>query len=434
MAGDLQQELQRALCEARERREQCGMLQGEVERLNRLLAQQNSAAERVPQHLPPPPSAGAAQLCSPQRDPQCGRYVVGGESPTQSPRRQRCPAAVAPPPPPHLHPPAPTPGAQMATWRDFVAAARRFRLTERDLLLVSAGTLRQLIAHCGFGGHPVDVARIELQWRQLNEGGAQPLSSPIRNRSPEPAALPPPPEPLAPPAREQSRCSRQSASGRRARSAGANSRCSDSADKWDLDFVPQKKPSLSRRADLSRRAASTSDPNLINPGRQLASGRRSASPDRTGGRLALPPYGGDGRYGDRVPLGRGGIVTSPYDDRHRPTFERCQNHTAPPAPSPSPRMLRSPVGRSQGAAGCCNPNHLTAGRKEVAAPKRGATKSPSSQYEKIRETEPGGTDYGCGRRLLKHRAKRSTGDLLRHDSSRSNLPIKPSSPGWWAGN
>eukprot|EP01062_Namystynia_karyoxenos_P035599 TRINITY_DN2603_c0_g4_i1.p1 TRINITY_DN2603_c0_g4~~TRINITY_DN2603_c0_g4_i1.p1 ORF type:complete len:470 (+),score=104.00 TRINITY_DN2603_c0_g4_i1:96-1412(+) len=431
--AQLHQELAGAVCAASTSRAQCDILQEQCLELSAQLAREraeHSLRASSPRASPARPASGAPM--SPSRPPATAADYSSLPPPLPPP-----PAPAEPPQCRSSSPPrsprrgrgtVPPSGAQLATWRDFVAAARRFRLTERDLLLVSAGTLRQLVTHCGFGGHPVDVARIELQWRHLNESGmscydtVQQLPVPP---PPPPAALP---APAPPPARLRTPSPAAAARSRTAsarRSAAASAPCGDDSPRdFDLDFVPRKKPSLSRRSPLLQRACSAADPNLMVPRPAAHTGRRSASPERLRGGPALPPYDRPGGRG-LSPQSRGGLHTAPYGERTQPTFDRCQNHG--PAQSETreraplrPTGRRSPSAETRAAhtAGS-NPNNITAGRPGFPPRRRAAAASPESRYIKISETAPYGTDYGCGKRLVPHRAKCSgTGELLAHQNMR----------------
>ena len=205
--------------------------------------------------------------------------------------------------------------AQEHAWSDFVVLAKRFSLGERDLILVSNGTLLQLIAHCGIT-NPVDIARIELQWRIKNQECG------IAVETEQVTEIPPPPVPVQLPPRQSvvpvvtrypesdlltdeeeaqlvNQALQRARDMSRGRSAGLRSpsRSSYSTSpnrkliRNDEDFkIPtqRRKPSLSSRKSLSgNRELSSSNPNrmiLSSPEERRGGIRMSLSPDRT------PPY------------------------------------------------------------------------------------------------------------------------------------------------
>eukprot|EP01064_Diplonema_japonicum_P009883 TRINITY_DN17301_c0_g1_i1.p1 TRINITY_DN17301_c0_g1~~TRINITY_DN17301_c0_g1_i1.p1 ORF type:complete len:281 (+),score=22.08 TRINITY_DN17301_c0_g1_i1:51-845(+) len=73
--------------------------------------------------------------------------------------------------------------SQEEIWRLFVSAVRHSGLTERDLVNVSEGTLKALAGHAGFAANPVDMARIEVQWRYLRDTGLL-MGSSVYSKSP----------------------------------------------------------------------------------------------------------------------------------------------------------------------------------------------------------------------------------------------------------
>ena len=236
------------------------------------------------------------------------------------------------------HPPTPTPAPpaltsqdlQTAAWLNFVSAAKRSHLNERDLLLVSGATLRQLIQHCGLAANPVEVARIELHWakhqQQLDSVAVAspqtytPTAAPyeaellwenerLMRLQESQAYVPGPPEAPATPMAYAPHSAKGSG---RAYSPQVN------VVDVEHDFTvppPALRSQLATRRSLSHRSPSQANPNAMRSpgGRQHQ--QAAASPDAR----VLPPYDVAGAVRMRVkPLGRvggagggGGVTSSP---------------------------------------------------------------------------------------------------------------------------
>ena len=276
-------------------------LQLEEERSSRLRATLDfdaSAANPPPTAVPitsPPAAAAASSECPSVSDAALGDF----KAPTPSARSPPSVFLASPPPRVQLvsaaeRPPPSAAQLQAASWAQFVRAAARFSLSERDLFLVSAETLRQLVAHCG-EGNPVETARIELHWQQHNAE----------------ASMPPPPPPSTTiikgsPKRRSVRRSAaadaadtpSSPSVRRAPavSAAAKAAAADAGASPAGEFClrgGKRTPSLGNRRSLSHRGLSAANPNgmlrgaaaFAPQGRDM-SHRRSLSPAGSPGQLS----------------------------------------------------------------------------------------------------------------------------------------------------
>eukprot|EP01059_Diplonema_ambulator_P032044 TRINITY_DN6088_c0_g1_i1.p1 TRINITY_DN6088_c0_g1~~TRINITY_DN6088_c0_g1_i1.p1 ORF type:complete len:415 (+),score=75.07 TRINITY_DN6088_c0_g1_i1:46-1245(+) len=288
----LQSQLATAKEEAAEQRELSELLQYRIDELTQQLEQERadrlSQMQGTPERAPSPRMGNLSY--SPLRQSPVGFPMPPAVMPTLiSPIHDIQPRAVSPT---RASSRSQVIDAQIVAWKNFVAAARKFNLSERDLVLVSSSTLKQLIHHCGFGANPIDVARIELSWRQRNDLGLDALdAASVRSHS----VVMPTPSPCRPQSPTRSRG--QASPGRypskaRSRSASTNFKRTSTCGDEDEGFVvpvPVKKPTLSTRKCLSNRPASKSDPNDIKTGVTSPTGiRRYASREPH----SLPPYVG----------------------------------------------------------------------------------------------------------------------------------------------
>eukprot|EP00755_Sulcionema_specki_P022971 Sspe_Gene.14074::Locus_4860_Transcript_1_1_Confidence_1.000_Length_521::g.14074::m.14074 len=142
-AENLRRQLDNAREEAHGHKERSAFLEEKVHELSQLLAQER--AKRALMAVCPvryndgglssPPVESPA---SPHHQPHCADVPQ-----TPVPCVQSSPAR---PPSPQSEPSDHLP--DRSAWSRFTIAARRFGLQERDLVLVSKGTLRQLVEHC----------------------------------------------------------------------------------------------------------------------------------------------------------------------------------------------------------------------------------------------------------------------------------------------